>query len=65
MGLPGQFQFFKKAQNKNFSPLRCFYERKTVAFVVFCSLVFILLVGFGSIYIFVGLKFCAKKNNLT
>ena len=49
--------FFKKRKIINFPPLRSFCARKTVAFVVFCSLNFVLLVGFDLICVFVRLKF--------
>ena len=51
-----------KRKTNNFSPLGSFSAQKIVAFVVFCSLNFILLVGFGMIYVFVHLKFLRKKK---
>ena len=51
-----------KSKTNNFLSLKSFCEQKIVAFVVFCSLVFLLLVGFDLIYIFVRLKFFHKKN---
>ena len=76
MTLPGQqFQFFyeknlsvKKApirKTKDFTPPRHFCARIITAFVVFCLLNFILLVGFGLVYVFVHSKsFCKKKTGL-
>ena len=55
--------FFKKCKIKYFTPLRTFSARKIVAFVVFCSPVFDLLVGFGLIYVFVRSRFFRKKKN--
>ena len=52
-----------KRKITNFPPLRSFCARKNVAFVVFCSLVFVLLVGFGLICVFVRSKSFRKKNN--
>ena len=50
MRLLGQFKFFKNTQKKAISPLlEVFVHKKIVAFVAFCSLVFVLLVGFGLI----------------
>ena len=54
--------FFKKCKIKYFTPLRTFSARKIVAFVVFCSPVFDLLVGFGLIYVFVRSRFFRKKK---
>ena len=48
--------FHKKHKINNFPPPRNF------AVMVFCSLVFILLVGFGLIYVFVHLKFFVKEK---
>ena len=51
-----------KCKITNFPLLRCSFAQKIVAFAAFCSLVFVLLVGFGLIYIFVRLKFFRKKK---
>ena len=50
-----------KRKTNNFYPHRRFCERKIVAFVVFRSLVFILLVGFCLICVFVCSKYFRKK----
>ena len=51
-------------QNKWFSPsLKFLCARKLVTFVVFCWLVFVLLVGFGLIWVFVRSKSFRKKTN--
>ena len=50
-----------KCKTNNFQPLKSFCVRKIVAFVVFCLLVFVLLVGFGLICIFVSSKCFRKK----
>ena len=52
---------FKKGKLNDFPALRRFCACKTVAFVVFCSLVFVFLVGFGLICVFLCLKFFCKK----
>ena len=49
-------------KTNDFTPLRHFCARIITAFVVFCLLNFILLVGFGLVYVFVRSKsFCKKK----
>ena len=45
-----------------FPLLEDFMRKKAVAFVVFCWLNFVLLVGFGLICTFVGSKFFCRKN---
>ena len=76
MRLLGQFQtssfFLRKdfARTKtqirpkptNFLSLKSFYVQKIVAFVVFYSLNFILLVGFGLICVFVRAKSFRKTK---
>ena len=67
MRLSRQFQKFKKRKFKkrkitNFPPLRSFSARKIVIFAGFCSLNFVLLVGFDLISVFVRLKFFRKKK---
>ena len=53
-----------KPKPNNFLSPRSYYVPKIVAFVVFCSLNFILLIGFDLIYIFVRVKsFRKKKRN--
>ena len=52
-----------KPKINNFLHFKNFCAQKIVAFVVFCLLVFVLLVGFGLICIFVRLKFFVKKTN--
>ena len=52
-----------KAQNNQFPPLRSFYVRKIVIFVVFCSLVFVFLVVFVFICVFVRSKLFRKKKS--
>ena len=56
MRLSRQFQFKKKRKITTFPLLRIFSAQKAVAFVVFRSFNFVLLVGFGLIYVFVRLK---------
>ena len=57
-----QFQFFSKRKTNDFPFLRHFCARKNVAFVVFCSLVFVLLAVFCLICVFVHLKaFCKER----
>ena len=53
--------FFKKRKIAIFPPLRSFCAEKIVAFVVFCSLNFVVLVGFDLICVFVRLKIFRKK----
>ena len=54
-----------KTQNKRFPPSQKFLcTKKTIAFVVFCSLIFILLVGFCLICVFVRLRFFRKKKKI-
>ena len=53
---------FECKETPNFPPLRSFCAQKAVAFVVFCSLVFVLLVGFGFVYVFARSKFFRKKK---
>ena len=53
---------FKKRKINNFPPLRSFSARKKVAFVVLCSFSFVLLVGFGSICVFMRSRFFCKKK---
>ena len=62
MRLSRQFQFFKERKTSDSSPLRSFCARKTVAFAIFCSLVFVLLVGFCLICVFVRLTFFRRKK---
>ena len=50
-------------QNKRIPHLRCFCAQIIIAFVVFCLLDFIFLVGFGLVYVFVHLKSFRKKKN--
>ena len=64
MRLSRQFDFLKKRKITNFPPLRSFCAQKIVAFVVFYSLNFALLVGFDLICVLVRLKFFLKKNKL-
>ena len=54
--------FFKTHKITNFPPIRRFYAQKTIVFVVFCSLVFVLLVGFCLICVFMGSKSFVIKN---
>ena len=56
--------FLRNAKKKKtgFPPLRRFCARKTVAFVVFSSLVFVLFGGFGLICVFVRLKLFGKRK---
>ena len=61
MRLSRQF-FFEKRKINNFPPLRSFCAPKTVAFVVFCFLVFVLLLGFCLIWLFVRSKCFLQKN---
>ena len=72
MRLPEQFQFKKKknilltknmpqAKTNYFHPLRHFCMQKIVAFVVFCSLNFVLLVGFCLWHVFCVRKIFLKK----
>ena len=49
-----------KTQNKRFPHISAFF--RVVAFVVFCSLIFVLLVDFCLIYVFVRLNFFRKKK---
>ena len=51
-----------KRKITNFPPLRSFYALKHFAFVVFSSLVFVLLVGFGLICVLVRSKSFRKKK---
>ena len=62
MKLSRQFQFFKRRKITNFLPLRSCCAQKIVAFVVFWSLNFVLLVGDNLICVFVRLKFFRKKR---
>ena len=55
-------QLFKKGKINNFPPVRCFYARKLVAFVVYCLLIFLLLVSLGLIHVFARLKSVLKKD---
>ena len=50
-----------KLKTNDFHPLKSFCARKIVAFVVFCLLNFVLLVGFGLICVFVCSKLLRKK----
>ena len=53
-----------KRKTSNFYPLRSLCEQKIVAFVVFCLLIFVLLVGFLFVSVFLSLKsFCKIKIN--
>ena len=59
------FWAYKTAQNRkinNFPLLELFLHQKPLPFVVFCSLNFVLLVGFGLICVFVCSKFFYKKK---
>ena len=51
-----------KCKINTFLPLRIFCAEKIVAFVVFCLLVFVLLVSFDLTCLFVRLKLFRKKN---
>ena len=74
MRLSGQqFQFFHekmlsvkkppKRETNNFHPLKRFLTGIIIVFVVFSLLNFILLDGFGLVYVFVRLKSFRKKVN--
>ena len=52
-----------KRKTSDFYCLRSLFAQKTVAFVVFCSLIFVLLVGFLYLSVFVRLKSFRKKIN--
>ena len=51
-----------KRKTNNFYPLGSLCAQKTVAFVVFCLLIFVLLVGFFFVSVFVRLKSFRKKK---
>ena len=56
-------QKHQNAKETIFTLLEVFVRAKTFAFVVFGSLIFVLLVGFGLIYVFVRSKsFCKTKK---
>ena len=63
-----KFWVYKKLQSKrktnDFHHLRRFSARKIVAFVVFCLLSFVLLVGFGLWCVFYAQNFLVKKIKL-
>ena len=54
-----------KRKINNFPPLRGFSAQKSVAFIVFCLIVFILLVSFCLICIFLHLNLFVKKKKQT
>ena len=45
-----------------FHLLEAFVRKKPFSSVVFCSLVFVLLIGFGFVYVFARSKFFRKKK---
>ena len=51
-----------KRKINNFPPSRSFFVRKIVAVVVFCSVIFVLLVCLGLIFNFMLLKFKFLKK---
>ena len=51
-----------KRKTSDFYPLRSLFAQKTVAFVVFCLLISVLLVGFLFVSVFVRLKSFRKKK---
>ena len=69
MRLSGQFWVFiffyekhQDAKQMTFAVLEVFMSTKTCCLCCFCLLVFVLLVGFGLIYVFVCSRFFRKKK---
>ena len=52
----------QKRKTNSFHTLRSFVRAETCSLFISCSLIFVLLVGFGLIYVFVRLKCFGKKR---